>query len=137
VEHHQTLADAAREGARRAVVRDGPAAAKVGDANAPGTVPAVLLDRLRRAGILHQLARGTGGLHECGRRVVSARSTRWAGARDRGCGWGRATASSARRHPPSRTASWGRAAWCVLAGGIDGRTFETNIRHAKRDARGP
>ena len=42
------LADAAREGARRAVVDD--PGEKVGTAVAPGAVPAVILDRFARSG---------------------------------------------------------------------------------------
>lgn len=45
----QALTDAAREGARRAVVRDG--AVKTGTAEAPGTVPAIILNRLAAAGL--------------------------------------------------------------------------------------
>jgi TadE-like protein len=41
---YQVITDAAREGARRAVVHDG--ADKVGTANAPGTVPSVILQRM-------------------------------------------------------------------------------------------
>lgn len=46
---HHVMADAAREGARWAVVDDG--LDKVGTADAPGTVPAAILDRFARSGL--------------------------------------------------------------------------------------
>lgn len=123
---NQTLADAAREGARRAVVRDGPAAAKVGDATTPGTVPAVVLDRLRRAGIS---TRGAWDPAD-----YTADCTGWAppadevtGAQISGCGWGRTTGEEARvaiRLPYGFLLV--KPLLALLGGEIDGRTFETN-----------
>lgn len=123
---NQTLADAAREGARRAVVRDGPAAAKVGDAATPGTVPAVVLDRLRRAGI------PTAGAWNPAHYTVDC--TGWrppaepvTGVQISGCGWGRATGEEARvaiRLPYGFLLV--KPLMRLLGGDIDGRTFETN-----------
>jgi Flp pilus assembly protein TadG len=93
----QVITDAAREGARRAVVRDGDTSTKVGTDESPGTVPAVVMDRLRRAGVIvneSQAWSTTNYTDDC---------TEWtppSATFDHpviaGCGWGRDTGLEAR-----------------------------------------
>ena len=91
---YQVVTDAAREGARRAVVRDG--AEKVGTDDTPGTVPAVVLDRLGRSGL------GGSGTWEASRYTddcvgwTPPASSAEDGTVIAGCGWGRQTGEEAR-----------------------------------------
>jgi hypothetical protein len=92
---YQVITDAAREGARRAVVRDGDTAAKVGTTETPGTVPAVVLDRLGRAGLRTADAWSDDNFTEScvgwgpPVNVVDTPAIH-------GCGWGRQTGEEAR-----------------------------------------
>jgi Flp pilus assembly pilin Flp len=92
---YQVITDAAREGARRAVIRDGDTDAKVGTTGAPGTVPAVVLDRLGRAGLPTAEAWSEDNFTES--------CVGWTPPVDvvdaptiHGCGWGRQTGEEAR-----------------------------------------
>jgi Flp pilus assembly pilin Flp len=93
----QVITDAAREGARRAVVRDGDTSTKVGTDEAPGTVPSVVVDRLRRAGLI---VAGTGTWSMANYNNDCTGWTPPAAPGDRpmiaGCGWGRETGLEAR-----------------------------------------
>jgi Flp pilus assembly pilin Flp len=92
---YQVITDAAREGARRAVVRDGDTDSKVGTTATPGTVPAVVLDRLGRAGLPTAGAWSEDNFTEScvdwepPVDVVDAPTIH-------GCGWGRQTGEEAR-----------------------------------------
>lgn len=92
---YHTITDAAREGARKAVIFDGED--KVGDADDPGTVPSAILTRLSEGGILTENAWAPAN--------YTADCTGWnpptpnPSSRDAkiyGCGWGTAAGPSAR-----------------------------------------
>lgn len=92
---HQVITDAAREGARRAVIRDGEPKA-VRDDGTAGTVPAVILDRLRGVGL------DTEGSWNAASNYVddcagwTPPTPRIDGPTIAGCGWGRQTGDQAR-----------------------------------------
>jgi len=92
---YHTITDAAREGARKAVIFDGED--KVGDADTPGTVPAAVLTRLWNAGMIttdawapnHYTADCTGWNPPTPSADADTPSIY-------GCGWGTAAGPSAR-----------------------------------------
>ncbi len=90
---NQALTDAAREGARRAVVRDG--LTKTGTATAPGSVPSAILNRLTSAGLSTTGAWSpTNHTATCAGWTVPA--NRVSTPTIYGCGWGGGTGSDAR-----------------------------------------
>ena len=92
-QNYQVLTDAAREGARRAVIRDG--AEKVGTAQAPGTVPAVILDRFARARLRVDGAWNPANYAaDCAGWVAPTAAVTQPTIY--GCGWGRQTGDEAR-----------------------------------------
>lgn len=89
----QALTDAAREGARRAVVQDG--AVKTGTAEEPGTVPAIIINRLTAAGLPTEDAWDPANhTVSCAGWVLSA--TEVSAPTIYGCGWGGNWGSEAR-----------------------------------------
>lgn len=93
---YQVITDAAREGARRAVVRDGNTATKVGEDGGMGTVPAVVLDRLGRAGLNVSGAWDSENFANTCDDWTPPASTAEDGPVISGCGWGRQTGEEAR-----------------------------------------
>lgn len=94
----QVITDAAREGARRAVVRDGDTSTKVGTDESPGTVPTVVMDRLRSAGVVVIASQAwsttTNYTDDCTEWTPPAATLNHPVIA--GCGWGRDTGLEAR-----------------------------------------